>query len=350
MKNGNYISSRSYNSSKSQKYVLTSPNKEANYNLLINNNNYLSKTKRIFKYERKKEKDHIFKLFKEVPKRQAKREQVTLKNNHKHLLHSLAILNNANIDEGIILNKYFAYLKNSSVERKQLMELKYKNMLTPIKQKEKEIQKMKKRINFHKSISNLMLMKIMIENKEKLDEFIKELKQNENNPEYSYGWDRPKNALYFSDKRKHKSKLYLKDHSSNLFLTGSNNSNNRKRIFMRGQFDKKYVPNLKLKSGETNINDDFDEIFITSYSRNKNQNNFQNQDYTTAHTPKNSIIINNKYYTPQTNKRDSQLYNLINEKNTGKTCHSSRKSFRNKNIDFNNIFSKFKKSELNIQI
>ena len=51
-----------------------------------------------------------------------------------------------------MLNKYFIYLKKSGVEYKELMNLKLKNMLTPIKEKEKEIQNMKKNINFYKSI------------------------------------------------------------------------------------------------------------------------------------------------------------------------------------------------------
>ena len=34
-----------------------------------------------------------------------------------------------------MLNKYFLYLKNSNIEYRELMELKLKNMLNPIKEK-----------------------------------------------------------------------------------------------------------------------------------------------------------------------------------------------------------------------
>jgi hypothetical protein len=341
MKKDNYFSSYLFSPSKTQNYVLTSPNKTPNYHLLFNNNDYVSRKKDIFKYEKKKEKDNIFKLFNEVPKKEVKKEKVTFKKNYKHLLHSLAILNNANIDEGIILNKYFKYIKQSSIEQKELMKLKYKSMLTPIKQKEKEIQKMKKRIQFQKSISNLMLMKIMIENKEKLNEYIQESKKNNNNSDYIHRMRLNRNMLYFSDKKKPKSRLFLHD-GNNKFLTCSNN-NSRRRIF-KGQFDKKYVPNLKLKDGENenNNNNNENEIFITSYSRNKNQFQFKSNAFEMPLTPQNSIIINQKYYTPQTTKRNSKLYNLNSEKSTGITRHSSKKSCKIKNYNYNNIFTKIK--------
>ena len=347
MKKDNYFSSYLFSPSKTQNYILTSPNKTPNYHLLFNNNDYVLRKKDIFKYEKKKEKENIFKSFKEVPKKEIKREKVTFKKNQKRLLHSLAILNNANIDEGIILNKYFKYIKQSGIEQKELIKLKYKNMLTPIKKKEKEIQKMKESIQFHKSISNLMLMKIMVENKEKLNEYIQESKKNNNNSDYGHrmGWNR--NMLYFSDKKKPKSRLFLHD-GNNKFLTCSNN-NIRRRIF-RGQFDKKYVPNLKLKGGENENNNNSNEIFITSYSRNKNDFQFKNNAFEMPLTPQNSIIINQKYYTPQTTNRNSKLYNLNSEKSTGITRYSSKKSCKIKNLNYNNIFTKIKRSELNIQI
>lgn len=342
MKNDNNIPQQSYNSTNNQKYVLTSPNKSPNYHLLLKDNNYLLKSKHVFKFEKKKEKENIFQIFKEVPKKQIKKEQVTLNNNYKHLLKSISILNNANIDEGIILNKYFTYLKNSGYEFDQYMILKYKNMLTPIRKKEKEIQKLKKDINFYKSISNLMLMKYMIENKDKLNEYVKEAaKHKKDKSEFFHGYDKHRNILYSSNKRNHTSKNL--NEGNNRFLTCSNNNINRKK-YLREQLNKKYVPKLKLIPGENNknihhYNDNDNEIFITCYSRNKNKLNNKNKALTTVHTPKNSFSINNKYYTPQASKRNNKLYNLNIERSMGKTNYSSRKSCKIQNFDFNSFFN-----------
>lgn len=347
MKNENNLYSNSFNSKQiiktdssiNKRYENTSPNiNHPKYHLLFNSNNYLSKKKNIFKPEKKKDKENIFKYFKEVPKKQIKREQITLNRNHKQLLKSFAVLNNANIDEGIVLNKYFIYLKKSGVEYKELMNLKLKNMLTPIKEKEKEIQNMKKNINFYKSISNQMLMKYMLDNKDKLYEYISSYK-NKRNYESYHDFHSPRNITFFSDKSNSKSFSNLKNH----FLTSSKNNNQRNTYIRRQLLEnkkKKIIPKLKLVDNRNNI-------FITTYSRNRKKY-YSNKKVLT--TPKSSEIINRKYFTPQLTKRKNKINNLTTEKSTGIiNDSSSRRICKVKDYNFKNIFDKIKIKALSLE-
>ena len=111
------------------KYELTSPNKSLKYLPIFKVNNNLSKTKIIFQPEKMKEKENIFKEFKNTPRKQFLKEQIILKKKKIKLLDSFSVLNDANIDEGIVLNKYFVYLKNADKEYNKYMELKKKKYL-----------------------------------------------------------------------------------------------------------------------------------------------------------------------------------------------------------------------------
>ena len=301
-----------------QRYEKTSSNNCSKYHLFFKNNNYLLKKKDIFKSEKIKEKENIFKLFKEIPKKQIKKGKSSLKKNHKQLLKSFATLNNANIDEGIVLNKYFLYLKNSNIEYRELMELKLKNMLNPIKEKEKEIQNIKKRIKFYKSISNQMLMKYMLDNKDQLYEYISSNKNKNTKNNYN-------------DKTNSKTLC----NSKNNFLSNSKNQNqNQNNTIIRRKLlenkRNKIIPQLKLK-------DDTNNFFITGFSRNNNKYSYKNKALT---SPKNSVAINKKYYTPQTSKRKNKDYNLTTENCLSKINDSRRKTFKIKECKINNIFDK----------
>ena len=288
-----------------ERYEKTSSNNSSKYHLFFKNNNYLLKKKNIFKPEKIKDKENVFKLFKEIPKKQFKKEQGSLNKSHKQILKSFAILNNANIDEGIVLNKYFLYLKNSDIEYRELMELKLKNMLNPIKEKEKEIQNIKKKLKFYKSISNQMLMKYMLDNKDQLYEYISANRNN--NTKTNYNGKTNLKTFYNTNTYNGKNK----------FLSNSKN-NNQRNTFIRRQLlenkRNKIIPQLKLK-------DDTNNFFITGFSRNNNKYSYKNKALT---SPKNSVAINKKYYTPQTSKRKNKDYNLTTENCLSKINDSRR--------------------------
>lgn len=359
MKKKNITFSKSFNfkskakpeSSKNKKRELTSRDISPYYKTLLNNNNNIIKIKNLYKFEKIKERENIFKLLKDISKIQIKKDKILFNKNKKKLLQAISVLNNANIDENIVLNKYFSYLKKSGVEYNKLMEIKYKNMLTPIKKKEKEIQNMKKNIYFYKSISNQMLIKYMIDNKEKLKEYMQENysyrnKNTESNRNYS-----PK-TLCFSDKSKSKPNLILNERKKN-FLTCSNdnnNNNNIMKLYLKEQIlkDKKIVPRLKLEENHKYIYEYSNKnTFITSRSRNKNKFNLKNKAMTMIYTPKSSYNINNKYFTPQIIKRKNKLNNYNSTKSTYKTNCSTRGSRNIKNVDFNKMFNRNKINKLN---
>ena len=76
MKNDNNIPQQSYNSNKSQKYVLTSPTRSPKYHLLFKDNNYLLKSKHVFKFEKKRKKKIYFKYLKKYQKSKLKKSKL----------------------------------------------------------------------------------------------------------------------------------------------------------------------------------------------------------------------------------------------------------------------------------
>ena len=331
------------------------PNKSPNFNLLFKSSDYLQRRKEIFKPEKIKFKENIFKYFKEVPKKHIKREKERVQKTKQHLLHSLAILKDTNLDEGFVLNKYFLYLKKSGVEYKELMKVRLKNMIKPIKKKEKEIKNMKKDINFYKSISNQMLLKYMIENKDKLYEYMSEkVKHNDNGGEsyrnYSH-LHKTRNLTYISDKSNSKTSKSTNYKVKNIFLT---NANDRiKKNTLRNQLyenknkinDKKVVPKLKLKEEENNF-------FITRYSRNKNNIHTKqgNKKLSNTYSSNSYMNIKKSYLTPQTTQRKKSANNLMinTEKTNKKTNYSSKRSYKMKDYNINNLFHKIKIKGLNL--
>ena len=355
MKNNIAFLNNNINSSplRNGKYNETLPNKPPNFNLnlLLKSSDYLQRRKEIFRPEKIKLKENIFKSFKEVPKKQIKKEKENIQKAKAHLLHSLAILKDTNLDEGIVLNKYFLYLKKSGVEYKEYMKMKLQSMLKPIKAKENEIKNLKKNINFYKSISNQMLLKYMLESKDKLYEFMKEkLKEGNNgyescrNNSHSY---KTRNLTYISDKSNSRTSKSTSYNVKNLFLTNANN-NTQKNKYLRKQLlennkDKKIVPKipeLKLKEEENNL-------FITSYSRNKNNNSKQgtkNLGNANTYCSNSYISIKKAFLTPQTTQRKKSSYNLYlnTEKSNKKSNYSGRCSYKMKNYNINKIWHKIK--------
>ena len=343
MKNNNKTSSYSVKqklilkTEPSKNYELNSK-KSLKYHLLFPKNDFLFKKDNVFRQEKMRFKENIFQSFKNTPKREIKKENFKMKKNMNKLIHSISILNNANLDEGIVLNKYFTYLKNYELEYNKKLELELENLLKPIRKKEKEILIMKKNIKFYKNISNQMLLKYMVENQDKLYKYMKEISTYQNkDDEINYQCFRTRNIAYFPEKNSSKTNSYF-NNGNKIFNTCSNNLNNKK-INLRKQIfenrDKKFAPKLKLNDEENNI-------FITSYSRNKNKTNSNLRVLTAISSPKKSFCTNGKYFTPQTIKRKNKLYITNNEKSTGKTDYSSIKSNKIKDFAFNNIFNRIK--------
>ena len=129
-----------------KKYEITSPNHSSNFNELFQKNNYILRTKNIFTKEKPKDKECIFKELTDTSKKMILKDKLNLRRKQRQLLASFAILNDTSLDEGIVLNKYFAYLKRIKIEENEQLHLKYLKMLIPIKQKEKEIQEIKRKI------------------------------------------------------------------------------------------------------------------------------------------------------------------------------------------------------------
>ena len=155
--NQNFFNSRSplilKESSKKSKYTLTTPN----------SNPHSIKSKMIFKREKQKVKECIFSHLRSSKKIQIKRENKMMNKNKDTINDYIDVLNDANIDEGIVLNKYFAYLKKYRFEYAKSQESKFRQLIIPIKNQEKEIKNLKRNIKFFKSISNHMIIKYMIE-------------------------------------------------------------------------------------------------------------------------------------------------------------------------------------------
>ena len=351
MNNENIFLKKSKNLLKSE-YILedyndlTCSSRTHNYQTIIKSNNYLVKSKKTFKREKYKEKEDIFKTIKEIPRKQIKREQYILNKNIKLLLESFSVLNNASIDEGIMLNKYFAYLKRADIEYKEMLKQKYKNMIIPIKLKEKEIKNIIKKIRFHKSVSNQMMMKYMVDNKRKFNDYLKEVSLDKSeryrSTEANNDSNRTKNLSMLFSRVKANS-----NYDKNNFLTHS--SNYISRQISRKNKNKKFTPKLKL-----NIDIDENKNDIPFYKNEtphykKDFNNYNNNTFITGYTKKtktfqkrrplssnigrpHSSSIYKKYQTPEMIERNSRLYKLNSATKRKNKSANSKTSFSSKNI------------------
>ena len=347
MEKGNTFFSTSANiintdSSYNKRYQLTYTKRSANLKTLLNNNIYLLKSKELFKPEKHKLKEDVFTNFKEVSKRQIRDEQYFLKKKKKELLEKFSILKDANIDEGIVLNKYFAYLKRSEIERNELKIAQLKNMLTPIKRMEKEIKAIRRKINFHKIASNQMLMKHMIENKEQFTQYLKEIAENKIKNDESYEDSGRIRGLGFSyDIKNTNCKIKSNDDKNK-------NLNNLKSCFgkkLRNTYLKFGSP-LKIEKDDNNKDESQnykDQLFITSNSNNKiNFNSFNNRPSTTIPSLKTSLSINKKYFSPQMKNRFNRKNNIYTQKRSNKINYSNKELIKIRKYNINNIFNKLK--------
>lgn len=275
------------------KYKLTLSNDIPNYNSLINSNNYVLKSKNLFKLEKPKKKESIFKEFKDVPKKIIIKENTSIKKKQRALESYFAILNNTNLDEEIVLNKYFAYLKKSKTETSEFKELHVKDMLTPIKKKEKEIRERKRRIKFYNSISNQMLIKYMVENKKKFTKYMSEVSKNNIKSYNSY--DESNKIGYVNSQHNHR-------YDNSLFLTCPNVNSNRKINLKKGFLHSKTKTFISLGNKEDNkdigLNYNNNNMFITSFD--KKTNNF-------ISNTKNPLRIHKKYHTLHNIKKRSKF-------------------------------------------
>ena len=287
-----------------RKFQLTLSNDSPNYNSLINNNNYVLKSQNLFKLEKPKNKESIFKEFKEVPKKIILKDNKSIKKKLKDLKVYFSILNDTNLDEEIVLNRYFAYLKKCKTEADEFKELNAKDMLTPIKKKEREIRERKRRIKFYNSLSNQMLIKYMVENKKKFTKYLNEVSKNNIKKYNSYEQSDKFGHLYSQNNNRY-------DHS--LFLTCPNDKENKKINLKKGFLLSKTKTFMSLGNKEDNkdiglnynINsNNNNNMFITSFS--KKTNNFLS-------STKNSFRLRKKYHTLQNGKRGNKLDTEIGE-------------------------------------
>lgn len=302
-------------SSKLSKYNLTNPDF----------NKYSTKSKMIFKKEKPKIKESIFNLLRNTKKVQIRKEHKLVNKNKKTINNYISILNDAHIDEGIVLNKYFAYLKRYNVEYEKSRQIKLKQILIPIKTQEKVIRNMKKNMKFFKSISNHMIMKYMIDNKEKFNQYMNEIS--------SY---KTRNSLSINNHRKtistekhiSISKFSNNNNNKNALKTYSNYDENLRYINSYMNTDKNLngntISNLKLKIGDT----------LSSYSMKKNSK-IKNKRKSSAmiKSKKETVKVNNKYFTPFKNRK---VFLNIGENNKNNEIHSSRTDYRTSNYKFNN--------------
>jgi len=323
-----------------KKYGFPSPNHSSNYNDLFKSNNYLLRTKNIFTHEKPKDKECIFKELTDTSKKIILKDKSNLKKKQRQLLASFAILSDTSLDEGIVLNKYFAYLKRSKVEEAEQLKLKYLRMLTPIKRKEKEIKEIKRRIKFFKSVSDRMLLKYMVDNKEKFTKYLDDVKNNRIKAYDSY--DEAHKTNHFPNSR----------YGNDIFLTSPNyrhhKQNDLKRRFLENK-DKKFLTlGININNNNNNNNDidanlNNNDMFITSCSRNVNSFHQRNRRMSSilVSTPKNSYRSNHKYNTTQI-KRDK----INDNNNSEKSLFSIKGSGQRKNR-VQNIFNKIKINEFN---
>ena len=97
--------------------------KQSKYNLTSKS------TKRTFKKEKIKIKESLYNFVRNTKKNQVKNEERTINRNKNKINKYISILNDANIDEGIVLNKYFAYVKRYNIEYEKSQKLKLEGEL-----------------------------------------------------------------------------------------------------------------------------------------------------------------------------------------------------------------------------
>lgn len=301
-----------------RKYELTLSKDIPNYNSLINNNNYLLKSKNLFKLEKPKKKESIFKEFKDVPKKIILKDNKSIKKKLKDLKTYFAILNDTTLDEEIVLNKYFAYLKKSKTEANEYKELHAKDMFTPISKKEKEIREIKRRLKFYNSISNQMLIKYMVENKKKFTKYLKEVSENSIKKYNSYDQSNKIRYLYSQNNNRY---------DNSLFLTCPNNNAHKKINLKKGFLLSKTKTFMSLGNREDNKdiglnynNSNNNNMFISSF--NKKTSNF-------LYKTKNSMRIHKKYHTLQNGKTGSKIDSTFDEYSSDKIL---KYNYRIKNI------------------
>ena len=276
-----------------------------NYNSLINSNNYVLKSQNLFKLGKPKKKDSIFKEIKDVPKKIILRDNKSIKKKLKDLKNYFDILNDTNLDEEIVLNKYFAYLKRSKTEADEYKELHAKDILTPIKKKEKEIRERIKRIKFYNSLSNQMLIKYMVENKKKFTKYLNEVSKNNIKKYDSYDQSNKIGSLYNQNNHRY---------DDNLFLTCPNINAHKIINLKKGLLHSKAKTYMSLGNKEDNKDiglnsNNKNNIFITSF--NKKTSNFLTNT-------KNSFRIRKKYHTLNNKKRGSKIDTTIGEYSSDK--------------------------------
>ena len=323
---------------------LTCPNRAHNYQTIFKSNNYLVKSKKMFKHEKYKVKEDIFKTIKEMPRKQIKRDLYILNKNTKLLLESFSVLNNATIDEGIVLNKYFAYLKRADIEYKEMMKQKYKNMIIPIELKEKEIKNLIKKIRFHKSVSNQMMMKYMVDNKKKFKDYLKEvsLDRSERHRNTEPNNDSSKTRNFFSGVNVNSK------YDKNNILTHSANFISRQILGKNKKVEPKLKLNIDIDDNKNDVpfykndtphymndyNNYNNNTFITGYA--KTTKTFQKRRPLSSNIGRpHSSTVYKKYQTPEMVERNSRLYKLSSATKRKNKSTNSKSSFSSKNMSTN---------------
>ena len=291
---------------------------------------YSMHPKTIFKREKIQDKERIFKFVKDTKRNQVRKEQLFITNNTNQIKKYISALNNAHIDEGIVLNKYFSYLKTYNTEYELMQSLNFKNSLIPIKKQEKLIKNMKKSIKFYKSISNHMLMKYMIENKDKLNQYMEEKSSYKKRASTSYNYSK-KLSTYTKDaspSRTYESFSPVKTHS-NFYKYKKNN----KKSILKNK--------LKLDSNILTDNGDFDD---GSFSR-KQSNIIKNRKISFfISTDRLRINEDNKYNTPLVRRKFIRKSFQRNTNHKNSNTFSINSNYNTMNNKFNKVLSKFKNS------
>jgi hypothetical protein len=288
-----------------RKYQLTLSNNIPNYNSLINNNNYVLKSQNLFKLEKPKKKESIFKELKDVPKKIILKDNKSIKKKLKDLKTYFAILNDTTLDEEIVLNKYFAYLKKSKTDANEFKELQARDLIYPIKKKEKEIRERKRRLKLLNSISNQMLISYMMENKKKFTKYLDEVPKNNIKKNNSYDQSNKIGNLYNQDNHRY---------DNSLFMTCPNVNAHKKINLKKGFLHSKTKTYLSLGNKEDNKDiglncNNNNNIFITSF--NKKSSKFLS-------STKNSTRIHKKYYTHKNDKSGSKIDTTFGEYSSDK--------------------------------
>jgi hypothetical protein len=293
--------------------------------------NFLIKSKNVFKKEKSKFKESVFSLLKNTQKVQIRRDNKMVNQNKKTINKYINILNDAHIDEGIVLNKYFAYLKKYNIEYEKSQQLKLKEKLIPILNQEKMIKDLKKNIKFFKSISNHMIMKYMIENKDKFNQYMNEISTYKSRNTLSNNY---RKKTLSTEKN---SSLMKTNDTRTILKTYSNNIENfRYNNFYVASDDylkKNTISNLKL-----NIMDSpkvSNENIILTQSRD-NKHRVKNKKHLTGSSKffNGSIDVSNKFFTPF-KVRKIKINSTENKKIRNENL-SSRSDYKTKNYKFNN--------------